>query len=332
MANGGTLRSLLEPGRELPRAAILRMLHQLAGELDNAHSHGSIHGCLHPDAIQVGQDGALKIVAASSPSSDEQLFHAIDYLSPERLSDSAMDGRSDQFSLAVLAHRMLTGALPFAANSPIGVIFRIAFQGVERSSMPTLPPGAQSVLLRALSRNPRDRYPSCRELVEVLAAALTERPAAAPTRLNSSSWPGPGAPGTTIGATAPRRAAAEIQPSPRVVSRSAVRYFLIAFVACLSIFGGLFYWLMPSLAPKPVTGAPRRAAPAPVAEPLRPPSPPAPMTRPQPPAAKPGIKSERRVTPARRPPEREPAPRVIVPEQPEPAPPPKPVEPKVSRP
>ena len=243
---GKPLDAHIPEGRKMEPAEVLPLLRQLASALDYAHAHGTIHGSLHPSAILRNERSELKVLdlgpmdLAGRNSTPEQLLRAVHYLSPECVRDQPLDGRSDQFSLAVLAHRMLTGELPFAGTA-MGVMFRIAFQGLERDSIRELPAPAQIVFQRSLAKAPSERYSTCTEMLEALESALIRKPIAA-TRLADSSafMPAQSAP---IAIVAPKR------------SSQALKYFGITFVACLLVLGALIYFLLPKSPPPAATQA-----------------------------------------------------------------------------
>ena len=154
------------------------LLRQLASVLDYAHAHGSIHGSLHPSSILLNDRNEIKVLDLGAPgtagrnASPEQLLRAVHFLSPECLRDQPMDGRSDQFSLAVLAHRMLTGELPFP-GTPLGVMFRIAYQGLERDAIRELPGrGADRIFSGRSPSGRRSAIATCAEMVETLGRRL----------------------------------------------------------------------------------------------------------------------------------------------------------------
>lgn len=248
---GKPLDSILRPSQKLETAEALHLLGQLASVLDFAHAHGSIHGSLQPSSILLNDRHEIKVLdlgAADVPdrkASPEQLLRAVHYLSPECLRDQPVDGRSDQFSLAVLAHRMLTGELPFH-GTPLGVMFRIAYQGLERDAIRELPQPAQTVFQRSLAKRPSERYSSCTEMVKTLEAALTRR-APAPTRIADAGTFAPAAPVLPVRAARAGWA--------RHFSPEALKYFGITFAACAVILAGLFFLLRPKTPPKPALAA-----------------------------------------------------------------------------
>jgi serine/threonine protein kinase len=245
------------PGQKLEPAAALDLLRQLASTLDYAHSHGCIHGSLHPASILLNDRRQVKVLdfgPTDLPARDAsplQLLRAVYYLSPETIRDRAIDGRSDQFSLAVLAHRLLTGELPFG-GTPIGVMFRIAWQGLERDAMGDLPPAAQTVLQRALAKSPSERFSTCTQMVSALDAALIHRPVAA-TRLADASEFVPSHPA----------APPIVAPSRPSRSREMLKYFGLTFVGVALLLAAIFYFLLPRPVHTPAPPAPAVAQPQP---------------------------------------------------------------------
>lgn len=248
---GTSLESLMRAGRKMEPADVIGLLRQLASVLDYAHSHRSLHGSLHPSSILLNERNEVKVLDLGAPASvgrnasPEQLLRAIHYLSPECIRDQPMDGRSDQFSLAVLAHRMLTGELPFSGK-PLGVMFRIACQGLERNPMRELPPAAQNVFVRALSKRPSERFATCGEMVENLSNAFF-RSVPAATRVASA------AEFATVEPSAPKLDASTTG-SKR--SREGLKYFGITFVLVALALAALFYFILPKAPPKPATVTP----------------------------------------------------------------------------
>ena len=250
--DGTPLDQHIPDGQKMDPGEALSLLRQLASTLDYAHSHGCIHGSLHPSSILLNDRQQIKVLdlgPADLPGRNataEQLLRAVYFLAPECILDRPMDGRSDQFSLAVLAHRMLTGELPFG-GTPLGVMFRIAYQGLERDAIRDLPAAAQSIFQRALAKSLAERYSTCTQMVDCLDNALIRRPLA-PTRIADAS--------EFIPARPPVPAVATPSGSSRHFSREALKYFGLTFVACAVVLAALFYFLLPKRPQTAVTAAP----------------------------------------------------------------------------
>lgn len=262
---GTPLDTLIHKGRKMEPADVLGLLRQLASVLDYAHVHGSLHGSLHPSSILLNERNEIKVLDLGAPAtagrnaSPEQLLRAVHYLSPECIRDGPMDGRSDQFSLAALAHAMLTGELPFSGK-PLGVMFRIAYQGLERDAIRELPAAAQTVLQRALSKRPAERYATCGEMVEALGGALL-RTVPAPTRMASA------AEFAAVPSPAPAPARPERSGVAHYFSREGLKYFGVTFAICALVLAAIFYLVLPKAPPRPVPIAPVAAPAAPVSSP-----------------------------------------------------------------
>jgi serine/threonine protein kinase len=150
--------------------SIIGLLTQVCGGLEFAHAHGIIHRDIKPGNIILLQNGTVKItdfgIARIEKSEliktrDERFMGTIYYCSPEQLTNfAAVDGRSDLFSAAVLLYQFLTGELPFHGPSLAATIDKI-IQGSPippRKMNPSIPVQLEKAILKALSKNPRDRF------------------------------------------------------------------------------------------------------------------------------------------------------------------------------
>ena len=179
-----TLATALLATRRFTPAETDTVLRQVAMALDFAHGRGVVHGDLKPSDIFLTERGARVSDFAISPRARRldqspvpaSLVHG--YLSPEHVRGSAVIGpRSDQYSLAVIAYQMYTGQSPYGHNvldlAPAILSAPIAPPSqVDRR----LPPGIDGPLLRALDRDPDQRYGSCGELFAFLGASLITQP------------------------------------------------------------------------------------------------------------------------------------------------------------
>ncbi|MSR05937.1 MAG: serine/threonine protein kinase [Gemmatimonadetes bacterium] len=196
---GGSLSSVIEEGAMAPARAA-RILEQAGDALSAAHDLGIVHRDLKPDNIMItkGKDGdVVKVVdfgIAKAMGGEEGqkvtktglVVGTPEYMSPEQLSGDTLDGRSDIYSLALVFYRMLTGTLPFLADSAQEtMIKRLTDDPLPlNEAMPgaNFPARLQAVMDRALTRMPADRYTSAAEFAHDAAAALegVERPSAVP--------------------------------------------------------------------------------------------------------------------------------------------------------
>lgn len=172
MMNGGPL--------EFKR--LTQLLREVASGLDFAHSKGIIHRDVKPANILVSSSGhakvsdfgVAKILESTTMTTTGVAIGTPAYMSPEQILTKPLDGRSDQFSLAVIAFEMVTGRKPFVADSLPGLIHQIL--SVEPPSAATINAAvgepAASILRKALDKEATARYGTCSEFVDALEAAL----------------------------------------------------------------------------------------------------------------------------------------------------------------
>ncbi|HEU0121701.1 MAG TPA: protein kinase [Bryobacteraceae bacterium] len=183
--DGETLEKMLLADTAIDKQLILFILKQAAEALDYAHERGIVHRDIKPANIMVRRDGVAKIadfgiarMQSHSLTQTGQILGTPNYMSPEQISGKAVDGRADQYSLAVMLYEVLTGEKPFVADSLPTLFFRVVSempQPVPRLN-PTLSPAIDDVLQKALSKNPDDRYPTCAEFVRSLERACHTAP------------------------------------------------------------------------------------------------------------------------------------------------------------
>jgi len=179
--NGPTLEQLLSRETALEPAEVLRILRETASALDYAHQKGIVHRDVKPANIMIHENGAVKITdfgiakIQSSPLATQAglVLGTPSYMSPEQALGRPVDGRSDQFSLAVIAFEMLTGEKPFFAEEIPALLYRIAHEPPPSAHAlnPTLGWPVDVVLKRALEKGPAARYSTCAEFVAALESA-----------------------------------------------------------------------------------------------------------------------------------------------------------------
>jgi serine/threonine-protein kinase len=181
---GVSLYQALASGRGIARAEALEILRQAAAALDYAHRNGVVHRDIKPAniildrgvTVKVADFGIAKITSTEHHTVTSMVMGTPSYMSPEQIEALPLDGRSDQFSLAVVAYELLTGRRPFQADSLATLAHMIVYadRPSARGVNPGLPPPVDVVLRRSLARFPNDRYPSCTEFVVALEAASND--------------------------------------------------------------------------------------------------------------------------------------------------------------
>lgn len=181
---GPNLSALLDSLRAGPPERIAGCLRQAAAALDYAHSRGVIHRDIKPANLLVTPEGVLKIadfgvakIVTQTVTLTGTVLGSPAYMSPEQIKAEPIDGRTDQYSLAVVAYELFTGQKPFEADTLSALVYKIAQQPPPppRTAPPELADRLWPVLERAMAKDPAARYPSCTEFAEALAAAVTER-------------------------------------------------------------------------------------------------------------------------------------------------------------
>lgn len=170
---------------KFPREKTLDLLQQLADALDYAHNHGIVHRDIKPSNIIVTDEDRAKIAdfgIARLPVGDAtipgQVLGTPAYMSPEQLNGNPVDGRSDLFSLGVIAYWLLTGEKPFSGDT----LTSISVQIITRDPAPatsidaSLNPEFDYVLGKALAKDPGQRYQRCRDFSLDLQDANAGRP------------------------------------------------------------------------------------------------------------------------------------------------------------
>ena len=178
LVEGKSLQALLDGGHAFPAPRVLRILEQTCGALQFAHERSIVHRDIKPanlmltadDTVKVTDFGTAKILQFGTVQQTTHVMGTPSYMSPEQVKGRPVDGRTDIFSLGVVMYEMLAGEKPFPGQSITTVIYKIVNEDPlpPRQLNPSLHPGLNEIVLRALAKEPEARYQSCRELLEDL--------------------------------------------------------------------------------------------------------------------------------------------------------------------
>ena len=238
---GTSLTSLIETAGALaaPRAASI--VHQTADALQVAHDAGIVHRDLKPDNIMIAhnRDGSdhVKVVdfgIAKASSSDAQkvtktglVVGTPEYMSPEQLAGDKLDGRSDIYSLALVAFNCLTGALPFPSESAQeAMIMRLTDKPKTLAEMKgdvAWPEKVQAIMDKGLAREAADRYQSAAQFGREFAAAIAEMPVTAAAEAGTMVIGAQGGAKARAAATAPMPATRVSRASGKTTPMEATR-------------------------------------------------------------------------------------------------------------
>lgn len=184
--DGPTLDQLLSQQQAVTAEQMFSILGQTAVALDYAHQKGIVHRDIKPANIMIsgptsGAAGTIKItdfgIAKVTTSEQFTLTGAIvgtpHYMSPEQVQGQPVDGRSDQFSLAVIAFEILTGEKPYTGEHLTTVVYKIVAEepAPPHRLNPTLGGAIEVAMRKAMSKKPDARYRTCSEFAEALEKA-----------------------------------------------------------------------------------------------------------------------------------------------------------------
>ncbi len=170
---GQSLQRLIASGDKLPTTEVVQLYDQICSALDYAHGFGIVHRDVKPGNILLDKGGKPFIVdfgvARVDTSTLTQSGTAVgtpSYMSPEQVMGKKVDNRSDIFSLGCILFELLTGRRPFEAESITTVIYKIINEEPPHLSevKKGLPVGFGHIITKALAKDPKNRYQSCKEL------------------------------------------------------------------------------------------------------------------------------------------------------------------------
>jgi serine/threonine-protein kinase len=185
---GTSLEDVLDQRQSLPIDYIQRVLWEAACALGHAHQRGVVHRDVKPANIMFDHDGKVMLTdfgiskalqAASGFTGTGMIIGTPHYMAPEQAKGGAVDGRADQYSLGVVAYRMLTGELPYTGDSVHTILYKHIFEEVPRASgkRRDSPEFLTAAISRALSKEPEQRFATMEEFA---TAVWPEQPVTAP--------------------------------------------------------------------------------------------------------------------------------------------------------
>lgn len=177
---GTNLKDIIKRFGPLEEDHVLRMGIELCDALEHAHENGLIHCDIKPHNILVTDKGKVKVTdfgIARACTSDTITFTgsmvgSVHYFSPEQARGGKADIQSDLYSASVVLYELATGQVPFSAESPVSVALKqISDEPVPPTQInPEISPELEQVILKGMSKNPKDRYGSAGEMKQALMA------------------------------------------------------------------------------------------------------------------------------------------------------------------
>ncbi len=180
----GTLTDSMQ-GQPLPLPRVRQVISQVGDALNYAHGRGLVHRDVKPSNVLMDESGnclltdfglARMVEGSVNLTATGTIMGTPAYMSPEQGAGQTIDSRSDIYSLGIILYEMATGRVPYKAETPIAVVF-MHVSGplpLPRSLNPALPEAVERVILKALAKNPDERYQTAEDMVEALKRAIPE--------------------------------------------------------------------------------------------------------------------------------------------------------------
>ncbi|HEV8231259.1 MAG TPA: protein kinase, partial [Thermoanaerobaculia bacterium] len=184
---GKNIKTLLAEKTRFPFEQVSEIVAEVAEALDYAHRKGIIHRDVKPANIIITTDGKVKItdfgiakIASSNLTTTGQFLGTPNYMSPEQVSGSPVDGRSDMFSLGVVLYELLTNRKPFQGDNLTAISYKIVHEDFTPPAdlAPEVPTEFNDIVARAMAKDPWNRYQRGKDMALALyqlKAQLEER-------------------------------------------------------------------------------------------------------------------------------------------------------------
>jgi len=258
--DGRSLEDIIrDDGPLLPERAA-EIAADVAWALERAHVAGLVHRDVKPSNIMLSSSGQTKvtdfgIVRALSRDSEQTMTQAgmvigtAAYLSPEQAQGKELDGRSDIYSVGVVLYEMLTGGTPFGGETPLAIAYKHVRENadVPSSINPDVPGALDSIVMKAMAKNPDNRFASAADMRADLLRYLSGQPVQATPVLAGDAAPDadtmvatPLAPGTAV--------LDEAEPlAPPRGNRSRAAWYVLGALLLVALVAGLGIFLWNSL-------------------------------------------------------------------------------------
>ena len=182
LIQGKTLKEIIVEDGKLSWKWSVNIVIQIASALETAHKNNLIHRDIKPHNIIITEDGMAKVtdfgiakaVSNSTITAFGTTIGSVHYFSPEHAKGGATDAKSDIYSLGVVMYEMLTGRVPFDADTPVSVaLMQVQEEPIEPQKLnPQIPISVNNIILKAMQKDPEDRYQNATKMLIDLSTAL----------------------------------------------------------------------------------------------------------------------------------------------------------------
>ncbi len=219
--DGDTLRDVLRSDGPLAPRQALTWMADVAAAMDFSHRNGIVHRDMKPANVMIDKSGAVKVMdfgiaramndSSATMTQTSAVMGTAQYLSPEQARGIKVDPRSDIYSMGCVLFELLTGEPPFTGDSPVAVAHQHVHEDppLPSSLRSDLTPELDSVILKAMSKNPANRYQSAADFRSDCIKVLTGGKPSAPMIMSDAERTG-------LIDTGPRNAMSLTGPTPRV--------------------------------------------------------------------------------------------------------------------
>jgi serine/threonine-protein kinase len=189
---GQTLREIVKTQGPISQQRVIEVMADVCAALDFSHKHSIIHRDVKPANIMINRAGAVKVMdfgiaralgEGQNVTQTAAVIGTAQYLSPEQARGEAVDARSDVYAAGCVLFELLTGEPPFTGDTPVAVAYQHVREDPRRPSElnPQVSPALDSIVLKALSKNPANRYQSAAEMRADLVRVRAGQAPLAPT-------------------------------------------------------------------------------------------------------------------------------------------------------
>lgn len=256
---GHTVRDLVRDGEALPIDEAVEITIGVLNALEYSHHSGIVHRDIKPANVMLTPTGAIKVMdfgiarvladTSSTMTQTQAVVGTAQYLSPEQAKGESVDARSDLYSTGCLLYELLTGKPPFTGDSPVSVAYQhVGEQAPPPSSIaPDVPDALDRITMKALAKNPDERYSSAAafrsDLENALATGVVSAPAVGATQVMDPTSPFGQQP-TSLLPQEPQGFPLPEQPEEEEEKSRSKAWWWVALVALLVIGGVVAFVLL----------------------------------------------------------------------------------------